>query len=110
MTESESLTTQQKCKLQSMFCSSLHTANDICDVSNKYLSFNSDSFILEFFKMHFFQRMSNLDKFDPDLLDDEQEFEEDEDAVRAAEAEMKARDKKERRDKVTNKFIGLCIN
>ena len=60
--------------------------------------------------MHFFQRMSNLDKFDPDLLDDEQEFEEDEDAVRAAEAEMKARDKKERRDKVTNKFIGLCIN
>ena len=51
--------------------------------------------------MHFFQRMSNLDKFDPDLLDDEQEFEEDEDAVKAAEAEMKARDKKERRDKVT---------
>ena len=52
--------------------------------------------------MHLFQRMSNLDKFDPDLLDDEQEFEEDEDAVRAAEAEMKARDKKERMDKVTN--------
>jgi len=41
-----------------------------------------------------------LDKFDPDLLDDEQEFEEDEDAVKAAEAEMQARDKKERRDKV----------
>ena len=53
--------------------------------------------------------MSNLDKFDPDLLDDEQEFEEDEDAVRAAEAEMKARDKRENRDKVTNKLIGLCI-
>ena len=55
----------------------------------------------DFYKKHLFQRMSNLDKFDPDLLDDEQEFEEDEDAVKAAEAEMKARDKKERRDKVT---------
>ena len=45
--------------------------------------------------------MSNLDKFDPDLLDDEQEFEEDEDAVRAAEAELAARDKREGREKVT---------
>jgi len=44
--------------------------------------------------------MSNLDKFDPELLDDEQEFEEDEDAVRAAEAEMQARDKREGREKV----------
>ena len=45
--------------------------------------------------------MSNLDKFDPELLDDEQEFEEDEDAVRAAEAELAARDKREGREKVT---------
>jgi len=44
--------------------------------------------------------MSNLDKFDPELLDDEQEFEEDEDAVRAAEAELAARDKREGREKV----------
>jgi len=44
--------------------------------------------------------MSNLDKFDPELLDDEQEFEEDEDAVRAAEAELEARDKREGREKV----------
>jgi len=44
--------------------------------------------------------MSNLDKFDPELLDDEEEFEEDEDAVRAAEAEMQARDRKEGREKV----------
>ena len=48
--------------------------------------------------------MSNLDKFDPELLDDEQEFEEDEDAVRAAEAEMQARDKREGREKVTDKL------
>ena len=46
--------------------------------------------------------MSNLDKFDPELLDDEQEFEEDEDAVRAAEAELAARDKREGREKVTD--------
>ena len=44
--------------------------------------------------------MSNLDKFDPDLLDDEQEFEEDEEAIRAAEAELEARDKREGREKV----------
>ena len=44
--------------------------------------------------------MSNLDKFDPELLDDEQEFEEDEEAVRAAEAELEARDKREGRAKV----------
>jgi len=44
--------------------------------------------------------MSNLDKFDPELLDDEQEFEEDEEAVRAAEAELEARDKREGREKV----------
>jgi len=41
-----------------------------------------------------------LDKFDPDLLDDEQEFEEDEEAIRAAEAELEARDKREGREKV----------
>ena len=48
--------------------------------------------------------MSNLDKFDPELLDDEQEFEEDEDAVRAAEAELEARDKREGREKVTDQL------
>ena len=44
--------------------------------------------------------MSNLDQFDPDLLDDEQEFEEDEEAIRAAEAELEARDKREGSEKV----------
>ena len=58
---------------------------------------------MSFYNAHF-QRMSNLDKFDPELLDDEQEFEEDEDAVRAAEAEMQARDKREGREKVTDKL------
>ena len=54
--------------------------------------------------------MSNLDKFDPDLLDDEQEFEEDEEAIRAAEAELEARDKREGREKVEAYYIlGGCF-
>ena len=51
--------------------------------------------------------MSNLDKFDPELLDDEQEFEEDEDAVRAAEAELAARDKREGREKVKRWYLSV---
>ena len=53
--------------------------------------------------------MSNLDKFDPDLLDDEQVFEEDEEAVRAAEAELEARDKREGREKVEAKYTGWLV-
>ena len=53
--------------------------------------------------------MSNLDKFDPDLLDDEQEFEEDEEAIRAAEAELEARDKREGREKVEAYYTGLLL-
>ena len=53
--------------------------------------------------------MSNLDKFDPDLLDDEQEFEEDEEAIRAAEAELEARDKREGREKVEAYYTGRFV-
>ena len=53
--------------------------------------------------------MSNLDKFDPDLLDDEQEFEEDEEAIRAAEAELEARDKREGREKVGALYTGWFV-
>ena len=53
--------------------------------------------------------MSNLDKFDPDLLDDEQEFEEDEEAIRAAEAELEARDKREGREKVKAYYTGWLV-
>ena len=53
--------------------------------------------------------MSNLDKFDPDLLDDEQEFEEDEEAIRAAEAELEARDKREGREKVEAYYTGWLV-
>ena len=53
--------------------------------------------------------MSNLDQFDPDLLDDEQEFEEDEEAIRAAEAELEARDKREGREKVEAYYTGWLV-
>ena len=53
--------------------------------------------------------MSNLDKFDPDLLDDEQEFEEDEEAIRAAEAELEARDKREGREKVGDYYTEWIV-